>query len=336
MASAAEQAEIASVAQTLLGGMFIEISLAAMLYGITTAQAYLYWWNFPNDVKIIRRTVLLIWLLETLHTAFCLHMMYHYVITGFGNLVTASLIIWSAGATVFTEVTIAAFAQGFFIRRIWILSHKSIIVTAIPSVLLFIRVCMSYATGVLTWTTATWKEFDQNKGSFFTVTCGLSFAAATDLAVAVILIYYLQSSRTGFQGTDHLIRSMQSYVVNSGALTMVVSISIVLTFIFVKNSLVFAGLVQVQGKLYANSFLATLNARTLRQGGGKSTSQDPNANSVELTSRRQIQTEPKVPRPIEIFQHVTSDVNDGKGPTSFTHVVDDDYSSTGMKSQSLV
>ncbi|KAL6299276.1 hypothetical protein BKA93DRAFT_610713 [Sparassis latifolia] len=335
MASGAEAADVASVAEDLFGGLFIAISLAAMLYGITTAQSYLYWWNFPNDVRIIRWTVLFVWILETLHTAFCLHMIYHYVITGFGNVAEASLIIWSTGASVFSEVIVAAFVQGFFIRRIWILSHKSIIVTTIPSVLLVARVGLSWGSGVLTLTTSTWAEFDKRKGSFFTVTCGLSFAAATDLAIAVILIYYLRRSRTGFQGTDQLIRSMQSYVINSGALTMFVSISIVLTFVFVKNSLVFVGLVHVQGKLYANSFLATLNARTLRQGGGKSTSQDPHSNSVELNSRRQNQTEPQIPRPIEIFQHVTRDVNDGKDPTPFTQVEDDDYSSTG-KSQSLV
>ncbi|KAI0070273.1 hypothetical protein K474DRAFT_1670259 [Panus rudis PR-1116 ss-1] len=53
------------------------------------------------------------------------------------------------------------------------------------------------------------------------------------------------------------------YSVNTGAIPMVVSISIAVTFIKLKKSVTFAALDILVGRTYANSFLGTLNARRI-------------------------------------------------------------------------
>ncbi|KAH9946534.1 hypothetical protein B0H21DRAFT_859127 [Amylocystis lapponica] len=293
--------------EDLAGALLIEIFIAVLLYGITTTQVYVYWFSYPDDIKAIRRTVVVVWLLETLHTAFCLHMIYEYMIVDFGHLLGIVNIIWSAGATVIIAVSIQAIVQVFFIRRIWIMSERSFVITAIPAVLLFVRVAFGFATASLTWTIPTWIMFRAETGPFATLITGLTLAALVDLIIALLLIYYLQRSRTGFKVTDHLIKSLMAYVINTGALTMVVSISIVLTFTLIKGSLLFAGLVEIQSKLYANSFLATLNARHHLSGSSRDTGIHTSSN-MELSNRRPgLQNDPK--RTIEIYQQ-TSKVND--------------------------
>lgn len=243
------------------GAFIMELAITVMLYGITTTQAHFYWWSYPQDAKLIKRIVLIVWILETVHTVFCLHLMYNYTIVDFGSLEHVVNLVWSVGATVLTAVIIAAIIQSFFIHRIWILSDRNVVITVIPAILLFVRVAFGCATASLTWKITYYPEFHSSLGPRITITFGLVLSAVVDLVIAALLIYYLQSNQSLSQRTHHIISSLQAYVINTGALTMIVSIAIVLTFALINGSFLFLGLVEIQSKLYANSFLATLNAR---------------------------------------------------------------------------
>jgi len=239
----------------------MEMFIAVLLYGVTTAQTYLYWFNFPDDPAYTRWTVATVWVVETIHTVFCLHAVYGFFITNFGNIDGVLVPEWSAGASVLLAVVIAALVQVFFIRRIYILSQRSILVTAIPSVSLFFRVAFGTATSIFAWIVPTWVAFHNETGPYVTTITGLSLASVTDIIIASLMIYYLYNSRTGILSTDHLLKVLMTYCVNTGAATMVTSLVIVITYLKVENSMMFAGFVEIQSKLYSNSFLATLNAR---------------------------------------------------------------------------
>ncbi|EED82438.1 predicted protein [Postia placenta Mad-698-R] len=172
------------------GAFIMELAITVMLYGITTTQAHFYWWSYPQDAKLIKRIVLIVWILETVHTVFCLHLMYNYTIVDFGSLEHVVNLVWSS------------------LQRSYKVSDRNVVITVIPAILLFVRVVLS---------------------------------AVVDLVIAALLIYYLQSNQSLSQ--------------------RIVSIAIVLTFALINGSFLFLGLVEIQSKLYANSFLATLNAR---------------------------------------------------------------------------
>ncbi|KAI0079162.1 hypothetical protein K474DRAFT_1705835 [Panus rudis PR-1116 ss-1] len=348
----------------LLGGFVIEVCFALILYGIITAQTYMYSFNSKEDPAIMKYTVASVWILETAHTVFVTHMLYHYTITNYGNLPEVGKIIWSAGASVFAEVRntyflyaatnkaaqmlIVMLVQGFYIRRVWILSGRSILLTFITGFFLTARVGMSQskpsivelsvaeddffpqafgtATGGLTYYVGTWASFRTRRAPLFTLGCGLALSAVVDFLIAAILIFYLRKGHSGFKSTDGVIRSLMAYAVNTGAVTMLVSLVIVLTFVFIKDSILFAGFVLMASKrrfavtrnelvlivvhptVYANSFLGTLNSRrTLSR----------NRTAVAMTSRLNGMAEMSVlhsqmhgqPRPIEIYQE-TSKITD--------------------------
>ncbi|KZT02010.1 uncharacterized protein LAESUDRAFT_445568 [Laetiporus sulphureus 93-53] len=247
--------------EKFVGAFLITICVAMVFYGMSTIQAYVYWWNYPNDPLKIKIVVAVIWLLETLHSVFCLHVVYSYLIIDFGDLAKVEQIVWSAPIPVLIAVLIAAIVQGFFIHRLWILSAKNRFLTSVATTLLFLRVGTGIGTVTLSWEILEWATFRTALGPLITLTWGVSLAAAEDIIIAVSLIYYLQKSHGRTRSTDHLIRTLQTYTINTGSLTMLTSIVILMTFVFYKGSLIFMGMVSIQGKLYANSFLATLNAR---------------------------------------------------------------------------
>ncbi|TCD62139.1 hypothetical protein EIP91_007291 [Steccherinum ochraceum] len=194
--------------------------------------------------------------------ALIMHSAYLFSVTDFGHPQALAVIPWSAGSSVMIGMVITACVQLFYIRRIWILSNHNWILVAFV-----IAVCV-----------------------------GLSMSAAVDIIIASILIYYLYKARTGFKSTDRLIHALMAYTVNSGFITMICSTLSVISFFVLPQSLVFAGLVQMSSKLYANSFLGTLNARQrLRKRSNAPSTQRPTGDSSTANSGSK-------GRQIEIYQ----------------------------------
>ncbi|CAL1703580.1 unnamed protein product [Somion occarium] len=274
---------------SLLGGFVVEVCLALLLYGIATAQSYVYMLNSKDDPPLLKSVVGSIWILETFHSAMIIHMLYEYTITDFGKLADVGIIVWSVGLCVLVEMLIVALAQGFYIRRIWILSNHSVLLTVVTSILLLARVSFGFATAALTYKLGAWTTFREETGPLFTLSCGLGLSALVDALIAGIIIYYLRRGQTGFKSTDNVVRSLMA--------------------------LLFAGLVTVAGKLYSNSLLGTLNARSYLRSKSKGSA---GYNSAELSNigpnsaRRSHTAQLQLPRAnqIEIYQETTK-VSDG-------------------------
>ncbi|OBZ69408.1 hypothetical protein A0H81_10650 [Grifola frondosa] len=218
---------VMGVIENVLGSILIGLFFACILYGVATLQAFMYMQMYPDDSRLVKYLVATVWVLETLHTGFCMQFMYAYVIWNFGNTEFMGGIYWSGGLTIFLAVLIQVTVQCFYIRRLWVLSNHSVAFT-IPLV---------------------------------TLSVGMGSSACIDVIVASVLIYYLKRGRSGLRRSDNMLVWLSVYAVNTGALTSAVSVLTVVTFAVQKESLVFLALGVMQSKLYANSFLGSLNAR---------------------------------------------------------------------------
>ncbi|KAF9816477.1 hypothetical protein IEO21_04082 [Rhodonia placenta] len=96
--------------ETLAGGYFIEVLLAIMLYGVAITQAYAYWWDYPNDSKRLRWTIVIL----------IFAAMYEYLIIDFNDIDKIQTIVWYVALSVVLAILNTAIVQGFLIRRIWI------------------------------------------------------------------------------------------------------------------------------------------------------------------------------------------------------------------------
>ncbi|KAH9933661.1 uncharacterized protein BXZ73DRAFT_101044 [Epithele typhae] len=266
MASTTTAAQVANIAESVMGGMFIETFIACLLYGITTLQTAYYFQTYSDDETFIKCLVAIIWMLETAHTAFCVEFVYEYLIEDFGNFFTFMTIKWGVGATVICSVGIATCVQGYYVWRVWVLSGRSRIWAGLVGALIVTRVVFGIASAVLCYTCPSWPVLRSKRFSLVTVSGGLGAAALADVVVAVLLSFYLKRGRHSAprsQQSDSTINRILLYSVNTGAVTCSASLLCVILFAVQTNSLNFLGLVEIQAKLYANSFLGSLNARML-------------------------------------------------------------------------
>ncbi|KAH8102924.1 hypothetical protein BXZ70DRAFT_759575 [Cristinia sonorae] len=245
----------------ILGGYYIVLSISFALFGMAIAQAYIYSLNCEKDPQFLKFVVASVMLLESLHTVFIFHNLYLVLVqtTGYGP--SFDRIVWSTGASVACETLLIIIVNGFYIRRIFILSGRNKILLGTLLVLLFVRTVFSIATITLMYRLGNWNTFRLDFGPRFTIGMSLGLLVGTDFFIASTLIFYLYQSRTGFTRTDHVLHTLIVYCVNTGLLTMICSILILIMFRILPKSLVFGGLAQMSSKLYANSFLGMMNMR---------------------------------------------------------------------------
>ncbi|KAI9069538.1 hypothetical protein FKP32DRAFT_1586768, partial [Trametes sanguinea] len=276
-------------AESFFGGMLIEIFIACMyvspsllpglrwngqftapfyvfssrLYGITTLQSFIYFQKYQNDTPSLKLMVAAIWILETAHTAFCMQVVYSYLVSNFGEFEYFLNINWGVGVTVITEVVISTLVQAFYVRRVWIMSNKAKFLTAFIAAITVCRIGFGIGSTILSYQFGDWISFRAHKSSLATVSGGLGAAALVDVLVALTLSFYLTRGRSSWQkASNSKINLIMLYAVNSGAITASASVLSVILYATQTDSLVFLGLVEIQGKLYANSFLGSLNARS--------------------------------------------------------------------------
>ncbi|OSX62682.1 hypothetical protein POSPLADRAFT_1046102 [Postia placenta MAD-698-R-SB12] len=199
---------VESLAGTLLG-LFC---FALLLYGSATSQMYNYWLNYINDTKLHRRTVAVVWLVDTIHTVFCLIVIYRYIIIDFGQLELLQYIVWYV--TVGTEVCAARFVWN---------AHADINIEFKQASRKNKGLCgciLSRGSGSIAFCADNvWFRYR----SYFTYDNSLLMSYA--LAATVGLI----STRRKDLLSMHVVELIQSYVINTGALTMLVSLSIMFT-----------------------------------------------------------------------------------------------------------
>ncbi|KAH8102915.1 hypothetical protein BXZ70DRAFT_1006099 [Cristinia sonorae] len=284
----------------LVGGYFVIVYLSLILYGIVVAQTYAYALHAKDDPTSLKITAGIIALCETIHIGLMMHSTYLYSVLDFGHPQLLGLIPWSAGPSVMLGMVITGCVQTYYIRRIYVMSEKNWWLTGLVSIMLFARAPFSFAAGGLMLSLGTWSAFRIQIGPLIAVCLGLGLSAAVDVTITSILIFYLYKARTGFKSTDRVIHTLMAYTINSGFITMICSTLSVVTFVVLPSSLVFAGLVQMSSKLYANSFLGTLNARQRlrKRSNNPSILNRPVSDSVTLSTRFSIGTKPQ----IEVYQ----------------------------------
>ncbi|TCD68558.1 hypothetical protein EIP91_010483 [Steccherinum ochraceum] len=309
--------------QELLGGYLVEAFVALGFYGIFVSQAYVYMLNCKGDPLYMRLCVGCITLLETFHTILIIHMTYAYLIDDFGNVAAiGGYIVWSGGASIACEMVIVGFCQSLYVLRVYVLSGGQLAWTSLISILLILRMAFGFATAALTFTLKSWVPFRVSQGPLITSTIGLSLSCLVDLLIALTLVYYLWKNKTGMERTDNILHALMAYFVNTGLLTMLCSMATMFTFVFIKSSLLFAGLVHMSSKLYANSLMGTLNARGILRDMNSAPRYTSATEPASFVSKFRTQPAASKPRHIEIFQQMsqtmaTDDhVMVGRGPVA--------------------
>ncbi|RPD55084.1 hypothetical protein L226DRAFT_574893 [Lentinus tigrinus ALCF2SS1-7] len=279
----------------VLGAILVEVCLACMLFGATTIQSFIF---FQTDASIdsskyLKSLVGSIWILEGVHTAFCIQFVYAYTINHFGDYDYMDHISWGASATILVGAIVSLLVHSFYAKRIYTMG-KSIYLPLILTILSLGCFACSIGSFVISLGHKEWIAFRYDLSPLVTVTVGLGCATAADIIIMLATTYFTRvEKQNGNNPPGNLVDTFLTYVVNTGAVAAIFSILTIVLFVTQRHNLVFFGFIEMQTKLYANSFLGTLNINAITP---EATVGAIHPNTYKLTPRRSPQFRTHIPR----------------------------------------
>lgn len=69
--------------------------VSMLLYGVICMQTFRYWQTYEHDMKILKRLVAFVWILETAHTVLTIYTIEFYLIMHFGDDAYLEFSVWS-------------------------------------------------------------------------------------------------------------------------------------------------------------------------------------------------------------------------------------------------
>jgi len=238
----------------LLGGLF-----ASLLSGLVVVQVIFYFKNYTTDFTHTKILILLVWMLDTGHTAFIWSALWRYFIEDYGHSSKIDTIHWNLAVTIVFTALLTFFVHVFFSYRIFILSERNYWLTVPIVTVAFLRLLSASVTMGEMLHLETFSRFKQEIKWIFTT--GLALSTAVDIVITASLFALLQSSRTGTENLNAVIDSLMWYAFETGSLTCAGTIIAMICWLAMSNNLIFMGLHFVIGKFYAISLLVTLNSR---------------------------------------------------------------------------
>ncbi|KAJ7120608.1 hypothetical protein C8R43DRAFT_1241613 [Mycena crocata] len=245
-----------------LGAILVGGSIALVLSGIVTVQCIIFYKLYPNEIRIQNVMVLIVWLLDLLHSAFIVTSFFNYCISFFGDRTRIDYIPWCVALSVVITAGQTLITHWYFAQKIYKSSGNNWWITGPIVLLAFLRLFAACVSGTEMIRLHRYSAFNEKyPGRVFTT--GLSLSAAVDIVITAWLCYFLRKmrGRTASTTMAHVVDTFTLYTLENGFLTCVTATASLICWLSMPNNLVFLGLHFLMAKLYANSLLFSLNTR---------------------------------------------------------------------------
>ncbi|KAG7439238.1 uncharacterized protein BT62DRAFT_770917 [Guyanagaster necrorhizus] len=252
-----------------IGAAYIGAMLSSLLFGITVLQVFIYYREYPDDWRLYRYSVGILWVLDALHLSLTIHAIYHYTVDSFGDYVTLGNVVWSFKLQILVNVVIIVFVQSLYAVRLWKFGrhfHRFL-----PWIVIFVVAC-GFAVGIL-------------------LVYKTRYTITTFTGLASMMGHRRRLRRIHRDRLLHIVRnvllpSQESF--NFRVFEYELTAARIDVYITLPNTLVFLGVEFLLTKLYVNSLLSMLNARKRIQGkntGSGAISSEPTSfsNVIRLT-----------------------------------------------------
>ncbi|KAK1216953.1 hypothetical protein PQX77_020400 [Marasmius sp. AFHP31] len=246
------------------------------LFGVLVVQVFLYYLAFPRDKWTMKALVYGLFLMDTAQSILVTHEAFVKYGLGFGNV--RALAEVGTGWLSFPIIGAinAITVQLFFAHRIVRLSESKILGALIaivrnsslgcePGFTKFSQLAIIGGAGGLT--TGVQAKIINNLPQLsakakVAITIWLTTTAACDIVIAAAMTLILSKKRTGFNAkTDDVITNIIRLTVETGTLTAVLAILIVILYFVFPKASYWNAPTDFLGKLYSNNLLVILNSR---------------------------------------------------------------------------
>jgi hypothetical protein len=188
-------------------------------------------------------------------------------ITQYGEPKTLLKLPFGFDTCLFFSSGIALLAQSFFSRRVWIVTQSKVI-----PIICFIMASLRFIGSILLAAEAyrmvdVFKYEDQWK---WLITFILVDGACVDVMVAFSLCYNLIDHRRSVSiSTVRLLDQLILWTIQTGLVTSLAAVTMTICFFTMQDNFIWLGVYMFLARLFSNSLLASLNARSnLRKLGG--------------------------------------------------------------------
>ncbi|KAJ7336222.1 hypothetical protein DFH08DRAFT_1018498 [Mycena albidolilacea] len=244
------------IAPNNIGAYEIGVLLSCVLFGVTTTQTYIYYSRFADDSRKLKSLVALVWVCEFAHALCIGHTLYFYTISGDNHpdaiQVQTSPRTLLAGFSI--TACIVACVQAFFGFRIYMLS-KRLCIPVLIWIVAFLRLSLFTLSTVVTDTTM--------EESFILITSAWVVGVANDLLITITLVFLLRRQRKDVhKRTMVLADKIIAWTIETGMITSAAAIVELICLLAMPLSWIWIAIFTIEARLFANSFLASLNGRT--------------------------------------------------------------------------
>ncbi|OCH85975.1 hypothetical protein OBBRIDRAFT_828595 [Obba rivulosa] len=243
-----------------LGALVIAAMVTSALYGVTAIQTYVYFQRSGGDSAILKSTMGFIWILSTVHQVFICHAAYTYTVTEYGNLLALTAETWSGIGIILVTAVSDLIVRSIFCLRIWKFSDKKwflVVVIMICSLGEF-GTMMAFGIRAQTKLHGQFSELHSLNADFYV---GLVCSVIADFSIAFSQVVLLWRSRSSIPRTNSIIRTLMLYSINTGALTGLCALLMLITWSSMPNNLAYGAIFSAIPTLLFNALLGTLNAR---------------------------------------------------------------------------
>ncbi|TFK40699.1 hypothetical protein BDQ12DRAFT_464061 [Crucibulum laeve] len=288
---------------TNLGALLIGVLFNTFLYGIVTLQYALYHNAKFNDPLWIRATVLVLFFLDTFHSASVIYLIWVYAIENYTNPLILFTSIWPYPFTVVVTAITAYMTQLFLAYRMFRLTGQRIVYLIIL-VAASATFLLGLVAGEKAWRTVSLAQIPALRPILIPWLC---LEVGVDAMISSVLLYALSKSRTGFPRSDNIIKRLMRTSIQTGLCSGIFSI-LSMTFFIASPQTHFFGMFGIPiSRVYTNTLMDTLLTRQalrkmLHKEGENGSDFDSawtrensvnrvTDNSVQLHVRREVRTE---------------------------------------------
>ncbi|KAF8347268.1 hypothetical protein F5887DRAFT_51181 [Amanita rubescens] len=221
-----------------LGATYVGAMVMGIFYGSTCIQTFLYLKNYSQDWTFQKCAVILLWILDSLHTVFTIVVFWHYLIDSFGNYVAILYITWEFKLQLLIGVVGVLVVQSLYTLRIWRFTANR--AQRIWSWTLILVLMVGYAAGItflVQLYSISW-FFDQGQIRW-SIYFGLAMTTFNDFMLAAAICHLLSLHKTTFAETKSKIWIIMFYAVISGTLTSICSLASLITYAVMPNNFIY-------------------------------------------------------------------------------------------------
>ncbi|KAI6113887.1 hypothetical protein EDD16DRAFT_1117078 [Pisolithus croceorrhizus] len=260
------------------GPGLIGTTVGLTLYGVSIFQYLFYISTFPNDKRLLKSVVFVVFILDTVNTIGLLSFYYRTLVFCRWQTTYACTLEmpWDL-STALSTLFLASFSvQCFYAHRVWIISGRNILLTGSVVVAALVQTVFGFRLlGAARYTDNITTLFNTP----YAPINGMG-SAICDVIITASVFFYLDRLRPRLLREDIYIRKLNLVFVQMGVITSLCSLT--MGILYYQDQPTAQYLTAAPGfmlcKAYSNSMLAVLNARQL----GYDRQQNVQASSFQL------------------------------------------------------